>query len=284
MYYGLVTVSVILFGIQFFFSDRYQQSQGTSLNASFMLSFLSALVSVVFMAAIHSFRIGFTPFTMMMASIAALNGILCTLCSINALKRCNLSVYSLFSMLGGMLLPVLLSVFFYDEPFTWGKAACLVFVGGAMLLSLQGGSAKGGYGYCIAVFFLNGISACLPKIFADAPFAKADNASYTVLLQASVLVFSGIGLLVTMKKRKKLNWKAAIFAGGGGLLNCIANFILLIALAVLPVSVQYPFLTGGVIIVSTLIAAFTSKKPTKRDVLAVVLSFIGMLLLVLLPM
>jgi drug/metabolite transporter (DMT)-like permease len=51
------------------------------------------------------------------------------------------------------------------------------------------------------------------------------------------------------------------------------------ALLFLPASAQYPFITGGTIIVSAIISLFTDKKPTKRELLAVLIAFIGVLLL-----
>jgi len=58
---------------------------------------------------------------------------------------------------------------------------------------------------------------------------------------------------------------------------------LLVALLNLDSSVQYPFITGGVMIVSTIISVFTPKKPTKKEIIAVILAFIGILLLVIKP-
>ncbi|MBR2969022.1 MAG: hypothetical protein IKC36_04185, partial [Clostridia bacterium] len=59
--------------------------------------------------------------------------------------------------------------------------------------------------------------------------------------------------------------------------------LLLIALTVLPASVNYPMVTGGTIIVSTLLSYLTPQKPRWREWLAVALSFTGIMLLTLLP-
>ena len=97
-------------------------------------------------------------------------------------------------------------------------------------------------------------------------------------------VFISIVALVAIRKKlRKPNLRAIILSAGGGTLNRIANYLLLIALAVLPASVQYPFVTGGVIIVSTVLAALTKQKPSKKEIIAVGLSFIGVLALVLIP-
>ena len=68
---------------------------------------------------------------------------------------------------------------------------------------------------------------------------------------------------------------------GNGILGCIANLLLLISLAHLPASAQYPFVTGGVMIMSTALCFFTSRKPRARELVSVALAFAGMLALVL---
>ena len=49
---------------------------------------------------------------------------------------------------------------------------------------------------------------------------------------------------------------------------------------VLPASVQYPFVTGGTMIVSTVISFLLGQKPSKREIFAIALSFLGILALV----
>lgn len=75
-------------------------------------------------------------------------------------------------------------------------------------------------------------------------------------------------------------WGIAVIGSVG---NRIANYLLLLALAVLPASVNYPMVTGGTIIVSTILSYFTDKKPSRVDWLAVGLAFIGIMFLTLLP-
>ena len=66
---------------------------------------------------------------------------------------------------------------------------------------------------------------------------------------------------------------------GYGILSRVGNLLLLIGLAYLPASAQYPFVTGGVMILSTVICFFTPDKPNKKDIAAVVLSFVGLIVL-----
>ena len=88
--------------------------------------------------------------------------------------------------------------------------------------------------------------------------------------------------LLFLQEPIHITGKSLFWLTGDGLLNKVANWLLLIALVHLPVSVQYPMVTGGVIIVSTLLSYLTPKKPGKREFFAVLLSFAGILALILL--
>jgi len=76
-----------------------------------------------------------------------------------------------------------------------------------------------------------------------------------------------------------MRFKDIAVGSAKGIVNTIANFFLVIALAHVDASIQYPMVTGGVMIVSTLICFFGKNKPSKKELLAVLLSFIGLLLM-----
>lgn len=64
---------------------------------------------------------------------------------------------------------------------------------------------------------------------------------------------------------------------GYGLINGGANLVALVALLHLPASVQYPLITGAVIVFSTLLGFFMGEKPTAKGIGAAALSFAAML-------
>ena len=57
--------------------------------------------------------------------------------------------------------------------------------------------------------------------------------------------------------------------------------MLVFSLAHVDASVQYPMVTGGTMIVSTVLSCFSDKKPSKREIISVALSFAGVLALFL---
>ena len=282
MYYGLVMVSVIMFGIQFLFNERYEKLSGNNAAATFAFVFLSAVSGLICLLVINRFRLEWTPFTAVCALATALNSLLYTVCAMKALSRINLSLYSLFAMLGGMLLPFLQGLIFYDEVLTLGKIVCVVLISAALFFSVSGTIGSHGLIFYIGVFVLNGMSGVITKLFESAPYLKTSAAGYSVLSTAMTVLISGIILLLIKKQGVHIVKKAIVFAFCGGILGRVTNFLLLLALAVLPASTQYPMVTGGVMVVSTVIALIIGQKPSKREVLSVALSFAGLLALVIL--
>ena len=293
MYYGLVCIAVVLFGSQFLTNSEYVKKMGSGLFQTMFLILLGGSLGAVIMLFANKFRFEYTHFTLMMAFVTFLNSFLCTLCSLKCFERVNLAVYSIYSMLGGMILPILVGVIFYEEAFTWGLGICVAFICVAIVLVSMKKTEKNDEEktkknwisllFYIGVFFFNGMSGVISKFYTEAPYLKASSAGYSLLNSLFTVVVSLIFVLYFWKKRPKIHAKPTLMALCGSAGNLTANYLLLLALAVLPASVNYSFVTGGTIIVSTVLSYFTDKKPTIKEWIAVGVSFIGIMFLVFLP-
>ncbi len=281
MYYGLLSLSVVMFGVQFLMNSRYQKHAGSGMGVTFQFAFFGNAVGLVCLLVINKFAFGFTPFTLIMAVLTALNSILYTFCSLKAFEHINLSLYSIFAMLGGMALPFLFGILFYGEPLTVGNLVCFSLIVAALSLTVKRGEKKNGGIYYAGVFVLNGMSGVLSKIFTAADYEKCNAAVYSIWVSLATAVISGVILLCMFKSLKKLTTPALGFAAGCGAISRVANYFLVLALAVLPAAVQYPFVTGGTMIVSTVISFLCRQKPSRRELLSVALSFAGLLALIL---
>lgn len=285
MYYLLILISVLMFGGNFALNDLYRRKQGNSLKISLQFSLITALAGTLFLLAVNKFTFEYTPFTLLMGAASALNSIAFTFCSFKALGSIDLSLFSLYSMLGGMVLPFLQGILFYGEALTVAKILCLLLITAALLLTVNKKVKKGGAIYYAGIFILNGMAGVISKLFTSAPFPKADAASFSILSALCSVALSG-GILLLWRKGEPTPKNTLPSLGIGtlaGILSRLANFILVIALAHVDASVQYPMVTGGVMIVSTALCYFTEKKPTKKEMFSVLLAFFGMLALFLIP-
>lgn len=282
MYYGLIMIAVLMFSMQFLFNQRFQKEYGSGLKPLLVFVLGYNVAGLLVLLIVNGFRVEFTPFTLLLAFLWSLNSLVLSFCSFKAFEKVNLSVYSLFSQLGGMMLPFFAGVLLFDERLTAGSIICFVLVLISLLFTVKRGNGGSYLIYYAGIFLLNGMSGVLSKWFAAAPYEKTSSAGYSILSAAVAAALSAIVLLFIRGDRLKLSVRGATNMLGYGVLNKIGNFLLLIALAHLPASVQYPMVTGGVMICSTVICFFTHQKPGKREIASLVLSFVGILALVLL--
>ena len=285
-YYFLIMLSVMMFGVNFALNDVYRRTRGSTVKASLEFTLFGSLVGVAVLFIINGISFSVTPFALIMSLIAALNGFAFTFCGFKALGSINLSLYSLFSMLGGMLLPFLQGIVFFNEEITLAKALCFILIVIALIVTVEKGERKNGGIYYVGIFVLNGMSGVITKIYNTAPYDKISSAGYSIL-QASWSVVISLALILIFfrntREDKRISKKSIGIAALGGSINRVANFILVFSLNFVENSIQYPMVTGGVIIVSTLICYLDKNKPKKKELLAVALAFVGLLIMFLLP-
>ncbi len=279
LYYGVLLAAVTMFSFQFLFNGIFEKEYGNGLRAMFVFSAGSSLIGFIILFIINGFRFEFSWFSMLMAFFAALDSIGYTYFSLKALGRINLSLYSMFAMLGGMILPSVVGILFYGEELTAGKGICYILIVLSLVLSSAKGGEKSGYVYYMGVFILNGMSGVLSTIFQNAPYEKTSAAGYSMLIALTALVICLAFMPFIKGEEKRLTKKAVLSMGGYGVLCRVGNYLLLIALAHLPASAQYPFVTGGVMIISTVISFFTKNKPSKREIIGVAVAFAALLIL-----
>lgn len=281
MYYLLLIIATVLFSSQFLFNQKYQQEAGSKINASLVFSIVTSIVSVVLMFIIGGFKIDFSAFSLIIAFIYAITLILYVIASIKAFSVVNLSVYSVFAMLGGMLLPFIYGITFNGEPLTPNKIICCILIGISLFLTTNKNSGnKKGKIYYIAVFFLNGLVGVLSTIHQSNENA-VDSSSFMGLTQACVFFIALIIFFVSRQKKPTINVKTICFSSGYALFSGTANLLALIALTKLPASVQYPIITGGTMVFSLFISLLRKEKITIKNILSTIIAFVASIIIAL---
>ena len=280
VYYILVFSATILFSLQFLFNQKFEQVRGNELKNALEFTFYKSIVIVIMMLFVCRFKVIITPFSVLLSVLYAAACILMTYFSMKAFAIANLSVYSVFSMLGGMILPFLLGVGFYNEELTVFKIVCCALIILSVLLNLKGGKqSKKAFLYYMAVFVLNGSVGVISKIHQSSEIAHTDSTGFMIISSAVSIIISGIWLLAKYKQIPVIKGKSLLYASGYGVFNGVGNWFLLISLANLPASVQYPLVTGGVMVFSTIISAIRKEKLAKTDYIAAVISVIASVLM-----
>ena len=278
IYYLMLVLAAALFSVQFFFQKKFETGYGTDVKSALVFSvgtgFGMALISLVialFMQGMH-----ITVFSAAVGFVHGLSSFLFMYFSLKALKAANLSVFSVFSMLGGMLLP-----FFYGillapekEPVTVGKVVCCTLIALAVICTVSGGGAKDkkAYFYYIAVFVTNGMTSVCASVHQNYPTLNVDSYSYMVISSAWLMIL-GLVFLTFVKTKRPITKNAVIQMSGFSLCSGVGNLILMLALLVLDASVQFPYSTGAAVVFSAVITLVMGEKMKKNEVISVIIAF-----------
>ena len=291
MYIALIVLATFMFSVQFVFNDIYQRNEGASVISAMLFAGLTGLTGCVMLILTNSDVWEYSFFSMALAFLSAAKNVLSAYLSIIVLSRANLSVYSLYSMLGGMLLPFAYAIAFCGEPLTWQKCVCTVLIIGALLLGMRGKETsqadKEAYGsplpWYLGVFVMNGLSGVFSTIHQRSGAIAVSASAYSLMEKGwGLLICIAVLAICSLRGQKiRLN-RPALSVGssaGYGVITTFANLILLIALLHVDASVQYPIVTGGVIVLSLMWDWILGKKPNRYAVGAAAVSFAGLLFL-----
>jgi hypothetical protein len=286
LYYTLVIISTILFSLQFLFTQRFQETSGTGMKPTLVFSLYKSLVIILMMLLISGFKIQFSWFSLLMATVYAVSSMAMSYYSLKAFAVANLSVYSVFSMLGGMILPFFLGVLFFDEGDKLVfKIICCALIVVAVLLNIKSGKQdKKALFYYFAVFVLNGMSGVISKLHQSSSLSPVDSSSFMLWSAVVTVVLSAAWLLIAYRQIPLIKGKNIFFVTGYGVFNGLGNLFLLIALSGengLPASVQYPLVTGGVMVCSTIISTIRKEKLTVREYVATFIALLASIFIAL---
>jgi hypothetical protein len=286
LYYTLVIISTILFSLQFLFTQRFQETSGTGMKPTLVFSLYKSLVIILMMLLISGFKIQFSWFSLLMATVYAVSSMAMSYYSLKAFAVANLSVYSVFSMLGGMILPFFLGVLFFDEGDKLVfKIICCALIVVAVLLNIKSGKQdKKALFYYFAVFVLNGMSGVISKLHQSSSLTPVDSSSFMLWSAVVTVVLSAAWLLIAYRQIPLVKGKNILFVTGYGVFNGLGNLFLLIALSGesgLPASVQYPLVTGGVMVCSTIISTIRKEKLTAREYIATFIALLASIFIAL---
>ena len=295
MDYIIILLAVFCFAGQFAFTKLYEGAAGQTATASLVMLVGTSLVGAMVFFCAGGFSVRFSPISTLWAAIFAVIMIPYYMIGIKVLSLGSLAIYSMFMMLGGMLVPFFYGILFLSEPITVGKAAGTVLL--TVFIVLQAvwqkssdGENKGGktkylfFILCLVIFFINGMTGVIAKAHSISVGA-VDEASFTATYCAMTALLSlAILLLSCLKSGRE---KAKIIKGAlktkpltvMALLGAAAyggNFLQLLAADKVPASVQFPLVSGGVIVLSALVSALIFReKISKKEWISVAGAFVS---------
>ena len=135
--YLLLILAAFLFAVQFLFNQQYRRLKGEGLDATMTFSLYTSAISFVILFALGRFQLHITWFSLLIAVLYAAVCLLSSYAGLKAFGTANLSVYSIFMMLGGMLLPFAYGILFANEALSFAKALSILLICAAVGCSFE---------------------------------------------------------------------------------------------------------------------------------------------------
>ena len=204
------------------------------------------------------------------------------------MEKGNMSLYTLFLMAGGMVVPYIWGVLFLDEEFTLLRTLGLIVITLSLVISNSGEKKpdKKQILLCIIVFLLNGLTSVSSKIHQINPVSLTVTSTYFTFIVMSVrAIISSIALLFVRKKDSKVQEAKTSLKSIflimllASLVNGFSSLLVFVGAVDLPATVLYPLITGGSVILSAFAGIIAFKeKLSARDFIGIAVCFFGTLL------
>lgn len=280
--YLLLVIAAMLFAAQFVFNQRFQNLRGSGLDSTLLFQMNVGMATIILMLLLNRFHIRVTLFSAIMALILAIDTMCYLYFSMKAFVSANLSVYSIFAMLGGMLLPFVYGTAFCNEEITVTKVICCVFIAVSLALTFENGkSSTKCRRYYLAVFVFNGLMGVINKIHQSNTEVCTDSRSFVAMAYIGIFGISLVWYIIRNRRIAVITPKELTLTSCYALCNGIAELFCLIALTKLPASVQYPIITGGVIFFSTLVSILVEKQRSMRSICSTVIALLSTVVIAL---
>ncbi len=297
--YIIIILAVVCFAAQFAFTKTYEKCVKQTTVTSLVMLVATSVIGALIYLFIGGFKVEVTLFSLFWAIIFAVIMIPYYMIGIKVLSLGSLAVYSMFMMLGGMLVPFFYGIVFLGEPHSPAKwVGCVMLSVFIIMQALVQNSADESCGtkkksknlffiLCLVIFFINGMTGVVAKAHQEgANNGKmiVDEISFTVISCALTAIISGIMLIAVLLRSKEsraaaktsLTCPALLSMSAIGAATYTGNFLHLIAANNVPASVQFPLVSGGVIVLSAVVsAAIFREKLTKKEWISIAGAFVS---------
>ena len=177
MDYFILFFAVLCIAVQFGVNKIYQKNFARGLKDMIFFPLTCGVVNAVFFTLLSFILYGkppeFSAFSCVMSAVLAVVGTLSALAGILVMKYGKMSVYSVFMMLGGMILPYFYGLIFLNETISAARIAGLIILICALPFSAAGPQEKNSgakktplkfyYALCVLIFLLNGTTSIISK-------------------------------------------------------------------------------------------------------------------------
>ncbi len=284
MEYLFLLFADLFLAANFVITKIYQKDEGVSLAKALKFNLFLGLFTAVAFFAFSGFQIEFSLYSLLMVTLHSGLAVAYTVLGLKVMEQEKVSLYTMFLMTGGMIIPYIFGLFYLNEAFSVWRTLGLVCIVVAILLSNLDTAKISGKQIllCCAIFLLNGGTSVVGKLHQINPVAISSSA-FVLWGGVAKVVLCGILLLFIKdkpeegeRKRASFSWQTILWIVAAAMASGVSFLLQLVGAKSLPASVLYPIVTGGSIIFTALAGRiFFREKIGKKSVAGLLLCLFG---------
>lgn len=287
IYFLLLIISAVGTSGNFSLTKVYQKTVGTAIRESIVLNMYVGLFGAVVFLIINGFHIEFTPYSCLIALLLSLLIGTYTIIGFKIMSMGSMTVYTIFVMLGGAVVPYVYGILFLDERVNLAKIIALLLITVSVILNcVEKTPGKQSVKFlllCIAVFFINGSTSILSKLHQiETEYRVVSTDSFVFLKNGMRFLLFSLLLPFCGRKTKEHRKipKAMYFVMlCSAIVSSFANMLQLIGASNLPATMLYPVVTGGTVICTSLFDRLCfGQHLYKRTIISIIICIIALLL------
>lgn len=281
--------------------DKYYQKCVIGLNnveCAIRKSIPGSLLCAVLFFAIGGFRLQFSLFSFLIGIGLSVLNLCSTLVCFKAYEKGNVSLFTMFRMQGGMLLPFLYGIVFAENiPTDFQIIGIFVMVISLLIpnISFKKEERRASILYtllCVAIFLINGGISIVSYIQSNSPNGIDSNSFLTLYQLENFVLFLLVYVVWCLVKKDNLVFnppkrerKQTLLLWGCifivAIISAVGYLLQLIGAANLPAVAVYPVVTGGTVVLTAVSGLVLFKeKLDLKGYIGVIMTFIATVLFV----
>ena len=295
--YALLILSAFFFSSEFIFVKLFENKNGSSYTSALCFSLGSSVIGLPILFIFNGFTLGISWYSLLMAGLLALVSVGANIIGIKAVSIGSVAVYTLFMMLGGMIVPFIVGAAFLHEKVKIWYIIAVVLLTGALVLPVFDKSENKSDGkgkktfwlfiaLCSVLFMLNGANSTIGNLHQNEniTFEKVGTVDFLIWKYIFKIFYCSI-LFFTHRKKGKyklLVGKSSLLTGAGfAAVHIAATLLQLYCAITVDASLMYPLVTGGVLVFTPILSRLIFKeKLTVFVIIEILISVVATVLFV----
>ena len=291
--------TVFCYSVQNIFVKDYQKRCGVGLAQSLWFTIMQSVFTIALFWAVNRFTLRITGPTALFSFLFSVSAIFSTWGSISAMELGKIATVSMYVLIGSALVPFLFGVCFLGEEMSIAKAAaillmCVSFIPSAYVPKDKRTvlSRKNRVRFillCAVCFVSNGVCALFLKLNQITAGASGAN-DFLILMAMMTVPICFIAMPILVKKRsdqrrvpaESKSVRSLGCALGLCVFNGTASVLSMFAAKTLPSSIQFPVISGGQLVLISLLGwIFFKEMITRLELIGILLALGAMALFIL---